>query len=132
MDQLFDEWVDWGTPMEHLASWWSRRGEPFVLLVHYADLLADLDGEMRRIADFLDVDVPATLWDDAVKRCEFEAMKSGHRSVFFTLEYTQRDVLDRFRAIGVEPAQFDRLFEFDASDAISADYIVRMLGSALE
>jgi hypothetical protein len=59
-----------------------------------------------------------------------EAMKSGHRSVFFTLEYTQRDVLDRFHAIGVEPAQFDRLFEFDTSDAISADYIVRMLGSA--
>ena len=59
-----------------------------------------------------------------------EAMKSGHRSVFFTLEYTQRDVLDRFRAIGVEPAQFDRLFEFDTSDAISADYIVRILRSA--
>lgn len=59
-----------------------------------------------------------------------EAMKSGHRSVFFTLEDTQRDVLERFRAIGVEPAQFDRLFEFDTSDAISADYIVRMLGSA--
>ena len=59
-----------------------------------------------------------------------EAMKCGHRSVFFTLEYTQRDVLERFHAIGVEPAQFDRLFEFDTSDAISADYIVRILRSA--
>lgn len=59
-----------------------------------------------------------------------EAMKSGHRSVFFTLEYTQRDVLDRFRAIGVEPARFNGLFEFDTSDAISADYIVRILRSA--
>ncbi|BAV47179.1 replicative DNA helicase [Mesorhizobium loti] len=59
-----------------------------------------------------------------------EAMKSGHRSVFFTLEYTQRDVLERFRAIGVEPARFDGLFEFDTSDAISAGYIVRMLVSA--
>jgi aryl sulfotransferase len=78
MDQLFDEWVDWGTPMEHLASWWSLRGEPFVLLVHYSDLLADLAGEMRRIADFLGVDVPAHLWGDVVRRCEFEAMKSDH------------------------------------------------------
>jgi len=59
-----------------------------------------------------------------------EAMKSGHRSVFFTLEYTQRDVLERFRAIGVDPARFDRLFEFDTSDAISAGYIVSVLGSA--
>lgn len=59
-----------------------------------------------------------------------EAMKSDHRSVFFTLEYTHRDVLDRFRDIGADPARFDRLFEFDNSDAISADYIVRALGSA--
>jgi len=59
-----------------------------------------------------------------------EAMKSGHRSVFFTLEYTQLDVLERFHAIGVEPARFNELFEFDTSDAISADYIVRRLGSA--
>ena len=56
-DQLFDEWVDWGTPMEHLASWWSSRDEPLVLLVHFADLLADLDGEMRRISDFLSISV---------------------------------------------------------------------------
>jgi hypothetical protein len=59
-----------------------------------------------------------------------EAMKSGSRSVFFTLEDTDKDVLDRFRAIGTEPARFAGLFEFDNSDAISADYIVKTLESA--
>lgn len=59
-----------------------------------------------------------------------EAMNSGHRSVFFTLEYMHRDVLERFRDIGADPTRFDRLFEFDNSDAISADYIVSALGSA--
>lgn len=59
-----------------------------------------------------------------------EAMKSGGRGVFFTLEYTERDLLDRFRAIGVERAQFEGLFEFDNSDDICADYIVEMLASA--
>jgi replicative DNA helicase len=59
-----------------------------------------------------------------------EAMKFGNRGVFFTLEYTQRDVLDRFRAIGADPVRFNELFEFDSSFAISADYIVRTLGSA--
>ena len=80
MDTLFEEWVDWGTPMEHLASWWPLRAEPFVLFVHYADLLADLDGEMRRIADFLGIDVPAHPWGDVVSRCQFDAMKSDHEA----------------------------------------------------
>ena len=59
-----------------------------------------------------------------------EAMKSGNPSVFFTLEYTEKEVLDRFRAIGVERADFEDLFELDSSDAISADYIVSKLASA--
>jgi len=59
-----------------------------------------------------------------------EAMKSGNRGVFFTLEYTERDVLDRFRAIGAEPAQFNDRFVFDNSDAISADHIVKTMGQA--
>ncbi|KAB1927348.1 sulfotransferase domain-containing protein [Micromonospora noduli] len=35
----------------HLNDAWARRHEPNVELVHYDDLLADLGGEMRRLAD---------------------------------------------------------------------------------
>lgn len=59
-----------------------------------------------------------------------EAMKSGHRGVFFTLEETEKDVPERFRAIGVDLGAFDGLFEIDSSDAISADYIVKRLAEA--
>lgn len=59
-----------------------------------------------------------------------EAMKAGQQASFFTLEYTQRDVLDRFRAIGAEPVRFERLFRFDDSDLISADYIQSQLFDA--
>ena len=59
-----------------------------------------------------------------------EAMKSGHRAAFFSLEYTEKDVLDRLRAIGAEPAQFDELFELDCSDAVSADYVVKQMATA--
>lgn len=59
-----------------------------------------------------------------------EAMKAGHRGAFFTLEYTQTEMLDRFRAIGAEPANFEGLFTFDNSDAISADHIVDALAAA--
>lgn len=59
-----------------------------------------------------------------------EAMKAGRRAMFFTLEYTGRDMLDRFRAIGAEAALGSALFAFDTSDAISADHIVEALESA--
>ncbi|MBJ6125896.1 DNA helicase [Microvirga splendida] len=59
-----------------------------------------------------------------------EAMRSGKRCAFYSLEYTEKDILERFRAIGVEPAQFDGQFDFDCSDAIQADYIIAALASA--
>jgi aryl sulfotransferase len=63
-------------PITYLASWWPRRVEANVLFVHYNDLKADLDGEMRRIASFLDIDVPDDKWPVVVERCTFEAMKA--------------------------------------------------------
>ncbi|MGY4623929.1 replicative DNA helicase [Bradyrhizobium sp. USDA 4486] len=59
-----------------------------------------------------------------------EAMKSGRRAAFFSLEYTERDVLDRLRTIGVEPAQFADMLEVDCSDVISADYVVKQMATA--
>jgi len=57
-------------------SYWAARHEPNVLLVHYADLKADLGGEMRRIAKFLDIEVAETLWPKLIAAAGFEAMKS--------------------------------------------------------
>ena len=51
------------------------RDRPNVLLVHYADLKADLAGGMRRVADFLDIEVPAALWPRSGRGGGFEAMR---------------------------------------------------------
>ncbi|MBS0267848.1 MAG: AAA family ATPase [Proteobacteria bacterium] len=59
-----------------------------------------------------------------------EAMKSGSRGIFFSLEYTEKDILGRFRAIGAEPTLFSGLFEVDCSDRINADYMMEALKSA--
>jgi replicative DNA helicase len=59
-----------------------------------------------------------------------EAMRSGSRAAFFSLEYTERDVLERFRAIGIDPSQFDGRFEIDCSDLISADHVVKQMAAA--
>ncbi|ENN83994.1 DNA-B helicase, DnaB-like protein [Rhizobium freirei PRF 81] len=62
-------------------------------------------------------------------RLAVEAMRAGNRGVLFTLEDTEKVALDRFRMIGVDHEEFAALFDFDNSDAISADYIVERLAA---
>jgi replicative DNA helicase len=59
-----------------------------------------------------------------------QTMKAGNRGVFFTLEYTAKNVTDLFREIGVEVADFGDRFELETSDAISAPFIMKRLAAA--
>jgi len=56
-------------------SWWDERHRSNVLLVHYLDLMTDLPGEMRRIADFLEIDVPDAVLLELAAAAHFKAMK---------------------------------------------------------
>ena len=62
--------------MWHLADAWTRRDEPNVVLVHFDDLLADLDGAMRRLAERLGIEVPADQWGDLVDAATLRQMRS--------------------------------------------------------
>ena len=64
-----------GSHFEHLRSFWEHRRLPNVLLVHYNDLKQDLAGEMRRIARYLEIEVPEAKWPELVEAASFEAMK---------------------------------------------------------
>ncbi|MFC3495908.1 sulfotransferase domain-containing protein [Glycomyces rhizosphaerae] len=71
------EWLDsLQGVMLHLNDAWGRREEPNLLLVHYADLAADLEGEMRRIATWLDIEVEEGRWPELVKAATFGEMKA--------------------------------------------------------
>lgn len=77
--QFFHQWVDSVAPnrpfFEFERSWWEGRGRPNVLLVHYNDLKVDLSGEMKRIAEFLDIIVDPEVWPELVEAAGFEAMR---------------------------------------------------------
>ncbi len=60
---------------EFELTYWTRRHEPWLLHVNYADLKADLAGEMRRIADFLEIVTPPALMAELVDAATFESMK---------------------------------------------------------
>jgi aryl sulfotransferase len=79
----FWRWVDEGdlshvnlvSTMHHLTTFWEVREQPNVVLVHYADLQRDLEGEMRRIARRLDIDIDDDRLADLVAAAGFDAMR---------------------------------------------------------
>jgi len=78
--RYFHEWLDRdGFPFwpfwEHIQGWWNQRHLPNILFVHFNHLKADLPGEMRRIAQFLDIGVEEQLWPALVEHCTFDYMK---------------------------------------------------------
>lgn len=75
-------WFDWETDgyphwshFYNVQSWWDFRDLPNILFVHYTDLLNDLEGEMRRIADYLGIGLDEDAWSRVVSACTFAEMK---------------------------------------------------------
>lgn len=60
----------------HLSDAWARRLEPNVVLVHYQDLLDDLGGEMRRLADTLTIEIGDEALAPLVDAAQFGAMSA--------------------------------------------------------
>jgi hypothetical protein len=61
--------------LHHLNSFWVERERNNVVLFHYADLQADLDAEMRRLAAALAIDVDNARWHALVQAASFEQMR---------------------------------------------------------
>ena len=53
-----------------------------------------------------------------------KASKIGRKGIFFTLDYHERDVADRFSSIGLAPTTGQDAMIVDTSDKISAAYII--------
>jgi hypothetical protein len=82
--EWFWGWVD-GDPGEgtrtlkgalhHLQTFWDRRDEPGIVLFHYSDLLADLPGQLSRLAQLLRVAIPDDRIIEFAAAAGFEQMK---------------------------------------------------------
>jgi hypothetical protein len=61
---------------QQVLTYWDAREAPNVHLVHYADLWADLDGQMRRVADVLGVAVDEARWPAFVEGATLSSMRA--------------------------------------------------------
>ena len=83
----FWQWADDRTPstqagsslrrtVEHLQTFRDAAGDLDVGYLHYDDLKADLEGQMRQVAARLGIDVDEHRWPRLVQAATFESMRS--------------------------------------------------------
>lgn len=65
-------WPFW----ENIRSWWAIRHLPNLLLLHFSELKADLPGQIRRVAAFLDPPIDEARFPAIVEHCSFDYMKA--------------------------------------------------------
>jgi aryl sulfotransferase len=85
--KYFDEWLEcdgypWWPFWSNVRSWWAIKDRSNVHLVHYRHLIANLSAEIRRVADFLGIDVDSSDWDAIVDLCTFKSMKGNSGTLF--------------------------------------------------
>lgn len=78
--QYYDDWMAKdGHPLwpfwDHIRGWWSLHDLPNVMLLHFAEMKRDLPTAIRRIADFLEIEVDEDVWPDILNHCSFSYMK---------------------------------------------------------
>ncbi len=85
--QRFWQWVEDDAPpgggastlramLEHVGTFWDVRHEPNIAMFHYTDMKADLEGEFRRLAAALDVDLDEGRVPELVKAATFDNMRN--------------------------------------------------------
>lgn len=64
-----------------LASWWPLRHRSNVLVLHYSDMKHDRESAIRKVAEFLEVELTPPQWSAVFTHTAFEWMKQ-HESKF--------------------------------------------------
>jgi aryl sulfotransferase len=82
--------------LHHTQSWWDYRHLPNILFVHYGDLLADMEGGIRRVAHFLEIEPSAEAWPAIVHNCTFAEMKKHGGDLMPVLQILLRGGTDTF------------------------------------
>ena len=84
MIYVFQEWLDNdGYPFwsfwENIKTWWDASNLPNVMLIHYSELKRDLPGEIRKIAEFINVPIDDNNFD-AMLTIGYKALDENYTS----------------------------------------------------
>lgn len=92
--------VVWGSWFRHVAGWTANPKKLRILFLSFEELVRDLEGSVRKIAEFCGIDVRESDLPRILERCSFDFMKR-HEAKF---DYHTERLLDR----GLSPGAFIR------------------------
>ena len=80
--QYYHDWLDKdGYPFwpfwDNIRSWWAIRNLPNVYFIHFANLKKDMPSEIRKVAEFLKIEIDDNKWNDILEHCTFDYMKKN-------------------------------------------------------
>ncbi len=79
------EWESSGYPywshLHHVQTWWDYRHLENILLVHFTDLLRDPEGQVRRIAKHVGIEIDEALLPGILERITFKGMKENFDAI---------------------------------------------------
>lgn len=101
-------WFDWeseGYPfwsnLWHTQSWWNHRAQENILFVHYNDLSVDLTGQIRRVADFLGIELSEGRLHMVADAVTFKNMKTRAESIVPEVKLSFRGGVQTFINMGI-------------------------------
>jgi len=84
-----------GAIWEHMVEWYKRRQHPNVLFLHFESLLEDLDGHVRMVAKFLDLQVDKDVLDRVVQQSSYSFMSKPENKHHFDDSFLHAKCRDR-------------------------------------
>jgi aryl sulfotransferase len=105
-DWIGKGWFDWeceGYPfwsnLHHVQTWWDFKHLPNILFVHFNDLLDNLEAEIQRVADFLDIALDADLRSKIADAVTFKQVKQNAEQLGSSKSFFHKGSNGRWRSV---------------------------------
>uniref|UniRef100_A0ACB8EVQ7 Uncharacterized protein n=1 Tax=Sphaerodactylus townsendi TaxID=933632 RepID=A0ACB8EVQ7_9SAUR len=123
--------VAWGSWYDHVRRYWDERQNHRILYLFYEDMKEDLAREIRRVKDFLEVDLSEDIVQKIAHHTTFQAMKANPMT---NCENVPSTIFDKTKSSFMrkgEVGDWKNYFTVAQREAFDADYQRKMEGTTL-